>query len=152
MDVGVFTLLQVTERNVRSTRRFTIYLVKDPQSRRSTSLNAVTSTGSLAHRSTRLKTVPSIGLPARRVMRLISLEASVTQPGPTYLLALPVETSTSYASRGSTAGTIYPAQGITLRVYMCLGLGKFCSVLNYLFFCQREPIGWLSFFFSHTII
>ena len=86
-------------------------------------------------RSTRLKTMPSIGLLERRVTRLISLEASVTQPGPTYLLALPVKTSTSYASRDSTTGIIYPAQGLILRVYTCLGLGKFCSVFNYLFFC-----------------
>ena len=38
--------------------------------RRSTSLNAVPSTWSLARRSTRLETVPSIGLPACRLPRL----------------------------------------------------------------------------------
>ena len=145
MDVGVFTLLQVTECNVRSTRRFMVSLVKNPPARRSTSRQEVPYIKSLARRSTRLKTLPSIGLlarratslrsvpyvspaarhttriktvpstepPARRATRLIfRWKRVMPTPVQPKLLALPFETSTSYTSRGSTAGIIQPAQGL----------------------------------------
>ena len=64
-----------------------------------------------ARRTTRFKTVPSIGPPARRGTRLIFCWKRVMPtPGQLKLLALPVETSTSYASPCSTAGIIQPTQ------------------------------------------
>ena len=119
MDVGVITRLHVAGRIIRPTRRLTASLVKDAPARHSTSL----------------KTVPSIGPPARRATRLISLKRVQPTPGQLKLLALLVETSTSYASRGSTVGIIQPTQGLIRSVYALVGSGKFFSALTYRFFC-----------------
>ena len=55
----------------------------------------------------------------------LSRKESNAQPGPTLeVLDLPVETSTSYNSRRSVAGTIEPTQEIIGRVYTRSGLGN----------------------------
>ena len=62
-------------------------------------------------------------------------------------MTLPIETSTSYAPRGLTAVIIQPTQGLTSKVYTCLGLGKFYAVLiisNSLPDCKMT-LEWLSF-------
>ena len=125
MDVDVFTRLQVTGSSIRPTRRLKVALVQDPPDRHLTSLKVVPSIGSPARRSTRLTRLKGCRLlghllAVRRDCYIAGSE--LYPPGQTYLLALPVETSTSYASRGSTAGIIQPTKGLTKTCIRILDL------------------------------
>ena len=112
------------------TRRLKVSLVKDQQARRYTSLWTVPSIGSLNRRATRLQSGAVYwvtGSPCEETDRL--MEASTAHPRPTKCLAIPIETSSSYTPRGSTAGIVQSTQGLTSKVHTCLVFGKFCSVL-----------------------
>ena len=80
---------------------------------------------------TRRTTVPSAETRGRQFTRLSFAKTQLMpHSSQLILLALPaIDTTTSYASRSSTAGMIHPVQGLIVRVYTCSWFGIFCSEL-----------------------
>ena len=84
----------------------------------------------------------------------ILLIASYAQLWPDFLLALPIETSTRYSPRGSTAGIIQPTQRLTHKVYTCIGIGKshFILIIYYSLSNCKTTLEWFSFTSSPVIL
>ena len=134
----------------RSTRLKTVLPI-EILARRSTRIKKVPCIGLRARRSTRLKAVPFIGRPARRAKGLIFQWKRVLPTlGQTELLALLVEPSSIYSSRGSTAGIIQPTQGLIERVYALIGLKKSALYLFISFLLGGANL-WLPFILGSPI-